>query len=148
MSITIVTPSDEEQFEHYYEFRWRLLRDPWGQPKGSEKDEYEGDSYHLMAVEDSNEILGVGRLHFNSEYEAQVRYMAVAQHRCRQGIGTAILEQLEQIALQNNAQSIVLNARSDVVDFYRKYGYQVTGRGKTLFDSITHVKMRKIIEVD
>ena len=80
------SPQTKEEFFKYYDLRWRILRAPWSQPKGSEQDELEGQSIHIMVVNDEK-IIGVGRAHFNSDAEAQFRYMAVEEHlagqRCR-----------------------------------------------------------------
>ena len=35
-------PETAEEFDAYYNLRWMVLRAPWNQPTGSEKDEYEG----------------------------------------------------------------------------------------------------------
>ncbi|MFV1973627.1 MAG: GNAT family N-acetyltransferase, partial [Thiohalobacterales bacterium] len=83
--------------------RWKILRAPWNQPPGSERDPLDERSTHLMAVNGARELLGVGRLHFNSISEAQVRYMAIAIDHQRNGIGTLILETLETRARQLGA---------------------------------------------
>jgi len=55
-----------------------LLRAPWNQPEGSEVDDIEDQSFHLMAVDDNNEVIAVARLQFNSPTEEPLRYLAVA----------------------------------------------------------------------
>ena len=59
----IVNPQTLQDWQLYYDLRWRLLRAPWQQPKGSEKDEWEQNGYHVMAKSDDGEIVGVGRIH-------------------------------------------------------------------------------------
>ena len=61
MSTTIKQPKTEKEFEAYYDLRWRVLREPWQQLKGSEKDELENESFHIMACDENNNIVGVGR---------------------------------------------------------------------------------------
>lgn len=78
MNIVLRSPETEEEFKNYYRFKWKVLREPWNQPKGSEKDDFEREAFHFMVCKDS-EIIGVGRLHFNSDIEAQIRYMAVKE---------------------------------------------------------------------
>jgi hypothetical protein len=39
----------------------------------------------------------------------------------------------------------VLNARDNVVEFYRKRGYDVLGDAETLFGVIRHVRMAKLL---
>jgi hypothetical protein len=43
------------------------------------------------------------------------------------------------------ARKIVLNARDNVVEFYRKRGYDVLGDAETLFGVIRHVWMAKLL---
>lgn len=96
-----------------------------------------------MAVNDARTLLGVGRLHFNSISEAQIRYMGVAAHCQRRGIGSLILRALEQKAAVLGAGIIVLDARETALGFYRKHGYAATGSGHMLFERIAHLKMEK-----
>ena len=72
----ITSPDSQEDFEKYYSLRWKLLRYPWNQPKGSEKDEFEDTAFHVMICENGRIPVGVGRLHINNDGEAQIRYMA------------------------------------------------------------------------
>ncbi|MBI2629966.1 GNAT family N-acetyltransferase [Candidatus Pacearchaeota archaeon] len=138
----LIEPKTDKDFERYYDLRWRILRAPWNQPKGSEKDDLENKSIHLMAI-DNNEIWGVGRLHFNSSEEAQIRYMAVEENQQGKGIGSSILLKLEERAKEKGAKYTVLNSRDSAVKFYEKYGYRVIGEAPTLFGVIKHFKMRK-----
>ena len=58
--IEIRTPASREDFKAYYDLRYRLLRQPWAQVRGTEKDDYEPISHHFMAVDsETNEIVGV-----------------------------------------------------------------------------------------
>lgn len=136
-------PATAQQYRDYFELRWRILCAPWNQPRGIERDPSDASSIHLMAIDDDGTILGGGRLHFNSPAVAQIRYMAVETRHQQQGIGSRLLQALEQRARQSGASEVMLNARDTALAFYRKHGYQTEGPGHLLFDSIAHVKMRK-----
>ena len=45
------------------------MRKPWNQPKGTEKDDSENSSFHLMALNDEMECIGVSRLQKNTREE-------------------------------------------------------------------------------
>ena len=90
----IVSPKTKKEFEKYYDLRWRILRKPWNQSIGSEKDEIENTTIHLMVIEGSK-IIGVGRGQFNTRKEAQIRYMAVEENQQGKGIGSKLLNSLE-----------------------------------------------------
>lgn len=141
--VVIVVPRSQTDWKKYYDLRWRVLRAPWNQPRGSEKDDREAESHHLMILGPTAEPVAAGRLHFNSPAEAQVRYMAVAPEAQGRGLGSAILRELERRARAAGAQSIVLNARENAQPFYARHGYKVVGSAPTLYDAIKHVRMRK-----
>ena len=139
----ITEPSTADEFAGYYALRWKILRAPWKQPRGSEQDDVEDSCHHLMVVDDDNRIVAVGRLQFNNIREAQIRYMAVAINAQRRGIGSRLLLALEQRARALGASRVVLDAREQALRFYRKHDYVVHGPGHTLFNAVTHIKMTK-----
>ncbi|MDO8550042.1 MAG: GNAT family N-acetyltransferase [Ignavibacteria bacterium] len=141
----ITEPSSQNDFELYYNLRWRILRKPWNQPKGSEKDELEVKSIHVMVCNEDRIPIGVGRAHFNSNEEAQIRYMAVEDEWQGKGIGSMILSYLEEKIKERGAKNIILNARDLAIKFYEKHGYEIVKEAHTLFDVIPHYKMTKKI---
>lgn len=124
-----------------------MLRKPWNQPKGSEKDELEEKSIHVMVCNEDKIPIAVGRAHFNSNEEAQVRYMAVEEEWQGKGIGKMILNYLEEKIKERDAKYIVLNARDIAIKFYEKYGYEIVKEAHVLFDAIPHYKMIKKLSV-
>ncbi len=142
--MNIVEPSTPEDFDKYFELRWRILRAPWKQPKGSEQDIEESRCYHIMAV-DEDLVVGVARLQFPEEAIAQLRYMAVDRRYQNKGVGRKIITHMEGIAKKNNAEQLMLHARDNAVGFYQKLGYVITEKSYLLFDSIQHYKMNKTL---
>jgi ribosomal protein S18 acetylase RimI-like enzyme len=141
----IVEPAGAEDFRKYYELRWKILRAPWQQPRGSERDPLDENSTHLMLVDAAGRVTGVGRLHFNTVGEAQIRYMGIDVAHQRKGLGSRLLDALEYRARELGATRIVLDAREAALGFYNKHGYTALGSGHTLFDRIAHVRMVKRI---
>ncbi|MEO8027639.1 MAG: GNAT family N-acetyltransferase [Bryobacteraceae bacterium] len=142
MTLNVREPRNESEYSQYYDLRWRILREPWAQSKDSERDQFEQEATHLGAWRDGV-LVGVGRIHFISPEEAQIRYMAVDNGLAGQGIGGAILDELELRAAARGATHIVLNARETAVPFYSKHGYAETGPSAVLFGRIPHRLMRK-----
>jgi GNAT superfamily N-acetyltransferase len=136
-------PATESEFGTYYAFRWKILREPWNQPPGSERDEFEGEAIHLAAWDDAGHLVGIGRLHRVGKNRGQIRYMAVDQTQRSHGIGNAILQELEARARALGIEEINLNSRQEAVPFYQKNGYQVLGPAHTLFGKIPHFEMWK-----
>ena len=137
------SPQTPAEWEEYYDLRWRVLRAPWDQPRGSEKDDRETASEHFMIVGPDSNALAVGRLHFNTPAEAQIRFMAVDPLVRGRGLGNLVLRECERRARAAGATSIVLNARDDIQGFYVRHGFVVVGPAETIFSVIKHVRMRK-----
>ncbi len=142
MFYQIKQPQTEAEFKHYYKLRWQLLRAPWNQPEGSETDDIEDSCFHVMAV-DNEKVIGIARLQFNSDDEAQLRYMAVSPCYQKQGIGRALIKALEQRAKKSSHKKIILHAREPAINFYKNLGYQVIEKSYRLFDEIQHFHMSK-----
>jgi len=143
---TLVAPVDAAEFERYFDLRWRVLRAPWQQPQGSERDDREDESIHLMVRAEDGEALAVGRLHLNSPTEAQVRFMAVDPRAQGRGLGSMVLRALEERAQKAGARHLVLNARESAQRFYEQHGYRVEGPAERLFGGVDHWRMRKDFE--
>lgn len=144
MDIIIRQPETADEWEQYFHLRWQLLRSPWQQPIGSEKDELEAQSVHRCAMIDK-QIVAVGRLHHLNPNEAQIRYMAVANEFQGKGIGQSVLHSLESAALEKNTQLISLNARENALPFYEKNNYVLLKESHTLYGKIKHFKMQKTL---
>ena len=85
----IIEPNTSDEFKIYYNLRYEVLRKPWFQPKGSERDEEEETSLHRMIIDEPNgKAVAVGRLQFNTIEEAQIRYMAVSDDYQGMGYGS------------------------------------------------------------
>jgi GNAT superfamily N-acetyltransferase len=141
--VEVRSPQTEVEFARYCLLRWLVLRAPWGEPPGSERDELDGIAEHAYVQSDDGRPLAIGRLHFNSPEEAQIRYMAVAESARGKGLGRRIVEYLETIARDRGATTVVLNAREEVAGFYQTMGYEIIGAGPTLFGAVKHVRMQK-----
>ena len=149
MKITVIEPQTPEEFKQYYSLRYEILRKPWGQPKGSERDNDDEISHHRLIIDEITGVtIAVGRLQFNTKEEAQIRYMAVADNYQGQGLGSKIVTALEDIALDKGARRIILQARKNAVQFYQSNGYKVVEKSYILFDEIQHWLMKKELTTD
>lgn len=142
-SITIKEPQTSKEFEAYYLLRFEVLRKPWNQPLGSEKDNNEDISTHIMACDQNNTILGVCRLQLNSATEAQLRFMGVKENTQGLGIGKKLITYAEQKAKQQGTSKVILQAREIAVEFYKKCGYSVVEKSFLMWNEIQHYLMEK-----
>ena len=121
---SIKSPESNEEWENYLLFRWEVLRKPLGMSKESLADSIEDKSFHLMGIDEKQNVIASGRVHFNSGNEAQIRYMAVDSRFKRRGIGSEIVDKLEKYATSKGAGIMVLNAREEAISFYSNLGYK------------------------
>ena len=140
---SIRAPNSDSEYNDYINFRWSTLRKPLGMSKDSTVDEREHNSNHLIGLIDKD-IVACGRLHFNTNKQAQIRYMSVDQSIKRRGYGSKILSELERLARLNNAEEIILNAREVVKEFYLANGYIEIAPFKSV-TGIAHTTMNKVL---
>ncbi|HNQ12953.1 MAG TPA: GNAT family N-acetyltransferase [Bacteroidia bacterium] len=136
------SPQNTTEWEEYYQLRYKILRKPWNQAAGSEKDEMEQQCIHAACFV-KEKIVAVGRLQMNNETQAQIRYMAVDDQHQNKGYGQEIMQWLEDQARLKNAEEIVLESRENAVAFYEKNGYKIISKSYILFDKIQHFTMKK-----
>ena len=124
----IRTPKSREEFKAYYALRYKVLREPWGHPKGTEKDDYEPISEHFMAVDEKTaEILGVIKLFEKAPGAGQVSHLAVATEYQHKGIGKFLIETVEKRANERGFTTLGAMTRSTATAYFEKYGYHVAG---------------------
>tara|TARA_Y100001970_G_scaffold97117_1_gene122254 strand:- start:7654 stop:8091 length:438 start_codon:yes stop_codon:yes gene_type:complete len=145
MIFNIISPQEKKDFDEYYYFRWKYLRKPLDKKLGTEKDNIEHLSIHRMVLNNQKKIIAVGRIHYNSLEESQIRYFAVDRFYRRKGIGTYLMKDLENIAINKKCTNMVLNARENAVYFYENLGYKITKKTNLLFGKIQHYEMKKVL---
>ncbi len=80
----------------------------------------DSECQHVKAIVDGL-IIGTGRLLPNGFIG---RMCVLAEYRNR-NIGTMMLENLVQQALDRGHQKVLLNAQSYIIPFYQKYGFRI-----------------------
>lgn len=137
-------PETAQEWEQYYNLRFTVLREPWGQLKGSEvlKDEDQAD--HAMVIDsESNIVVGVARMQINTPTQGQVRCVAVSPNVQGKGVGKLLMNYLENLAREKSIKEIILDARENALKFYESIGYEIYEDSYLLFGEIQHYRMRK-----
>jgi N-acetylglutamate synthase-like GNAT family acetyltransferase len=125
--ITIKTPVTHDDFKAYYALRYKMLREPWGHPKGTEKDDYEPISEHFMAINEKGNLVGVVKLYEKSAGVGYISHLAVSTEFQHKGIGKMLIEAVEKRARERGFHSVGTMARVTTTVFFEKHGYRVTG---------------------
>ena len=124
----IKTPKTRDEFKAYYALRYKVLREPWGHPKGTEKDDYEPISEHFMAVdEQTGEVLGVIKLYEKALGVGNVSHLAVATAHQHKGIGKLLIEAVENRARERMFKTLGSMSRVTATAYFEKQGYHVAG---------------------
>jgi GNAT superfamily N-acetyltransferase len=114
-----------------------------GIPLGMSQQEDEAD---LMAIEQiyllgggefllgfiDERLIAMGGFKRLSESIAELKRMRIERELQGKGYGTQLLHELERLAFQSGVRTLRLDAarrRPLTLEFYRKHGYQETGRG-------------------
>lgn len=124
---TIKIPVTRDDFKAYYALRYRVLREPWGHPHGTEKDDYEPISEHFMAVDDKGGVVGVVKLYEKAPGVGHVSHLAVAPECQHKGIGHLLLQTVEERARARGFKTIGTLARVTATDYFSRSGFKIAG---------------------
>jgi N-acetylglutamate synthase-like GNAT family acetyltransferase len=142
--IEIKSPKTRDEFKAYYDLRFKVLREPWGLPRGTEKDDYEPISQHFMAIDDkTGEIVGCVKLFEKETGQAWMSHLAVASSRQHQGIGKQLMDYMEQLARSQEYKKIGCLARLNTTKYFEKAGYKISGLPSHYFGTTQVVWMEK-----
>lgn len=142
--IHIVSPKTREEFKTYYDIRYKVLREPWAQPKGTEKDDYEPISRHFMALDDATgKVIGVIKLLEKEPGVGWFSHMAVLPAYQRKGIGKLLLNFIEEEARKEGYTILGCYSRLNTTSFFEKAGYIINGLPSHYFGTTQVVWMEK-----
>ncbi len=140
----ITNPKTKEEFKAYYDLRFKVLREPWGQPRGTEKDDYEPISQHFVAVNDQGgEVVGCVKFFEKEPGVAWISHLAVKSALQRTGIGKQLLTHVEAQARTQGYKKIGCQSRLNTTKYFEKAGYKVHGLPTRYFGTTQVVWMEK-----
>lgn len=140
--IEIKTPNSTSEWEAYYDLRYRILREPLGKERGSERNEGDSTGLHF-ALYENGILTAIARLDQVDQATCQARFVAVETQLQSKGFGRQIMEAMEQKGRDLNYKRLVLHARDYALPFYEKLGYTLIGPSYKLFDVLQHFEMYK-----
>lgn len=129
------------EYEAMVALRRKVLLDPIGIPASYINSQKEEEDVLIGAFE-KDLLIGCCILSKLDEGVVQLRQMVVNFQFQKKGVGADILLFAESLAIERGFQSLMLHARNNVTDFYKKYGYQIAGR-EFIEVGIAHHKMEK-----
>ena len=109
-----------EDSDTLMQLRTRVFVEEQNVSAALEVDGKDTECQHVKAMVDGL-VIGTGRLLLNGFIG---RMCVLAEYRNR-NIGTMMLENLVQQALDSGHQKVLLNAQSYIIPFYQKYGFRI-----------------------
>lgn len=138
----IRSPKTDSEWEDYYNLRYKILREPLGQPRGSERNDGDAIGQHF-ALYDEGKLRAIARLDIAEEGISQVRFVAVDTSIHGKGFGRKIMEATEQVSKEQGNFKMILQARENALEFYSRLGYTIVEKSYLLFDQVQHFLMEK-----
>ena len=133
------------QYQQACQLRYELFFAEHNLPWEVVRDLKEADYFHAAIVTDEL-VVAYGQLvpHENRIY--QICQMVVRPNYQRQNLGRKILLALIDLARQQNAIALELNARLTAVGFYQKLGFETFGSPfPSSTTKVPHIAMKKLL---
>lgn len=136
----VIITSFEESEEEIRRIRDAVFGNEQAVPPEIDWDGRDPDCVHALALEESGEALGTGRL----SPEGKIGRLAVPRRERGHGIGAAVIEALLAEAVRKGFPKVHLHAQTQALAFYEKQGF--VRRGDPFLEAdIEHVYMSKIL---
>ena len=121
MTIEIRPADFKQDFELLKSIRETVFVEEQSVPLELEWDEHDQAAYHLLAFE-NNTAIATARILGNGK----IGRMAVLPDWRHQGIGTSMLKQLVDKAIQIGLERVTLSAQVSAIPFYQRLGFVIT----------------------
>lgn len=111
-------------------------------PLELEMDERDTACRHFLALDDSGQAIGTGRIDLDAG--GKIGRVAVLAALRGRGVGTALMDALHAVAHAHGLARVWCNAQISAAPFYTKLGYRIVGER---FDEagIAHVRMERVL---
>ncbi|MEI2368155.1 GNAT family N-acetyltransferase [Niallia circulans] len=119
----VIVKTDKELKDAFY-VRQTVFVQEQNVPIEEEIDAYEEESVHFVLYDDDKKPIGAGRYRTFDEYGKVERICILSTNR-KGGAGKAVMNKIEEYALNNGAPALKLNAQTQAIPFYSKLGYEV-----------------------
>jgi predicted GNAT family N-acyltransferase len=104
--------------------RYRVFVHEQGVPPELEEDAADPSALHLLAISETQGPVGTGRL----LPDGHIGRMAVDRAFRGQGIGSALVAYLIDLAREAGHQTVALNAQCSAEEFYARFGFHAQGQ--------------------
>lgn len=133
-----------EQFLAMQVIRHSVFQEEQGVSPELEFDGLDETAIHLLAYLDDYPV-GTARIRYLNEQLAKIERLAVLSTARGLGIGKKLMQEAIEMAQQNQAKEVVVNAQEYIKGLYQQLGFKQVGE---IFEEagIPHIKMIKQLE--
>lgn len=124
--------------------RYKVFVDEQKVPSDLEIDEFENTSLHLVLYK-FNQPIATARMYPVRKECFKVQRVAVLKKYRGSGIGSLLMKEIEQKAVENKATSLTLGSQNSAIPFYKQLGYTITSE-EFMDAGIPHHTMSKILD--
>ena len=138
MDISLVSPNSKAEVQDVYSFVKNILKFSDDHPRSLDfyLNIFQKDPRYVVIAKDGSEIIGAILSSDENKDTLLIGELAVDEKYRKAGVGTRLILQLEQYAIQINKKEISLGAQGSAENFYLKMGYtprlfiQITGNNR------------------
>ena len=120
-----------EDYNNTLELRNEFMRKPLGRSIYDEDFSCEAGQVIIGAFETnslfSNLLIGCGVLSYQGDNVWMVEYLCVDKILQKKGVGSALMQCMEKIAMDRGATKMIMHSRISAMDFYQRFGYVQKG---------------------
>jgi predicted GNAT family N-acyltransferase len=131
---------NQKELEDAFSIRKTVFVEEQNVPLEEEIDQFEDEAVHFVLYNDDSPI-GAGRFRVVDGY-GKVERICVLKEARRTGAGNAIMNGIEEHALEQGLHKLKLNAQTQAIPFYARLGYEVVSE-EFLDAGIPHKTMMK-----
>ena len=142
INTSFITTSSED-FKQAIEIRYSQLFKEKNLPKSITVDDLDNTSLHCIAKH-NQEVIGYGRLFIDGN-KGKISQMAVQKEWQTKGVGKQTVLAIIEKAKQENLSHLYMSARTHVIGFYEKIGFQVKEEEGTYPSKITKIPHKTMV---
>ena len=138
---TIEIETEVDELTAAFNLRKEVFVAGQGVPADLEIDDKEADSFHFL-VEKDDKLIATCRVRIIDNY-AKLERMAVKSDYRKQGVGSLLMDKVEEFSKDKELEKIKLHAQVRAKEFYQKNNYKLVNEEEFMEAGIKHVKMEK-----
>jgi len=138
MKYKIIQTSWKKSHRKLSEVRRKVFIEEQQVAEELEWDKYDTECFHILLTDKKNNAIATGRMKKNGH----IGRMAVLKQYRNQGIGSAILNKLTDIARRNDFSELYLHAQTSAIGFYQKHDFIICSE-EFMDAGILHKTMKK-----